>query len=68
VKLGGFRGVKFTAKHIQLAVAARREKAWPVVTQNRPPVALADWVCRARLLKNAGLQPRPFESASVAVA
>jgi len=27
VKLGGFRGVKFTAKHIKLAVAARREKA-----------------------------------------
>jgi DNA invertase Pin-like site-specific DNA recombinase len=27
VKLGGFRGVKFTAKHIKLAVATRREKA-----------------------------------------
>ena len=27
VKLGGFRSVRFTAKHVKLAVAARQEKA-----------------------------------------
>ena len=27
VKLGGFRGARFTAKHVKLAVAARQEKA-----------------------------------------
>ena len=27
IKLGGFRGARFTAKHVKLAVAARQEKA-----------------------------------------
>ena len=96
MKLGGFRGVKFTAKHIKLAVAARREKAAqraadlaPVLQELQaagfeslraiaagldergiPAARGGKWsaVQVARLLEVAGLQPRPFEGASVAVA
>jgi DNA invertase Pin-like site-specific DNA recombinase len=64
VKLGGFRGVRFTANHVKLAVAAKQEKARARVTDLVPIVQeLQAAGCESLRAIAAGLEERGIPAA-----